>query len=138
MFSSIAQSVERMTVNHDVTGSSPVRGAKKKASRKTCFFLSNPKDWYVISRERVCNLRPAQYGITRQRVFLLRIDYIQHFVLFPYCRQAADFIHAYRRDYIESYVEVLDVGALFAFLGVKNTPFFSPLHLLLNFFVSNL
>ena len=29
-YSSIAQSVERMTVNHDVTGSSPVRGAKKK------------------------------------------------------------------------------------------------------------
>ena len=25
--SSLAQSVERMTVNHDVTGSSPVRGA---------------------------------------------------------------------------------------------------------------
>ena len=33
-----------MTVNHDVTGSSPVRGAKKKASRKTCFFQwSAPK-----------------------------------------------------------------------------------------------
>ena len=29
-YSSIAQSVERMTVNHDVTGSSPVRGARKK------------------------------------------------------------------------------------------------------------
>ena len=28
-YSSIAQSVERMTVNHDVTGSSPVRGAKE-------------------------------------------------------------------------------------------------------------
>ena len=27
-YSSIAQSVERMTVNHDVTGSSPVGGAK--------------------------------------------------------------------------------------------------------------
>ena len=26
-FSSIAQSVERMTVNHDVVGSSPTRGA---------------------------------------------------------------------------------------------------------------
>ena len=29
VYSSIAQSVERMTVNHDVTGSSPVGGAKK-------------------------------------------------------------------------------------------------------------
>ena len=28
LHSSIAQSVERMTVNHDVTGSSPVGGAK--------------------------------------------------------------------------------------------------------------
>ena len=44
IYSSIAQSVERVTVNHDVTGSSPVRGAKKKASRKTCFFQwSAPK-----------------------------------------------------------------------------------------------
>ena len=29
IYSSIAQSVERMTVNHDVTGSSPVGGATK-------------------------------------------------------------------------------------------------------------
>ena len=29
-YSSIAQSVERMTVNHDVAGSSPAGGAKKK------------------------------------------------------------------------------------------------------------
>ena len=36
LFSSIAQSVERMTVNHDVTGSSPVRGAIK--SRVSGFF----------------------------------------------------------------------------------------------------
>ena len=56
-----------------------------------------------------------RHGITRQRVFLLRIDYIQHFVLIPYRRQAADFIHAYRRDYIESYVEVLDFQGLFRF-----------------------
>ena len=32
--SSIAQSVERMTVNHDVTGSSPVGGAMKSATIK--------------------------------------------------------------------------------------------------------
>ena len=31
-YSSIAQSVERMTVNHDVTGSSPVRGASTLSS----------------------------------------------------------------------------------------------------------
>ena len=65
-----------------------------------------------------------RHGITRQRVFLLRIDYIQHFVMIPYRRQAADFIHAYRRDYIESYVEVLDFGGLLCFRG-KNTPLFT-------------
>ena len=40
-YSSIAQSVERMTVNHDVTGSSPVRGAKSP-SRKTWTFSFAP------------------------------------------------------------------------------------------------
>ena len=30
LYSSLAQSVERMTVNHDVAGSSPAGGAKKK------------------------------------------------------------------------------------------------------------
>ena len=39
IFSSIAQSVERMTVNHDVTGSSPVGGAKKKALVLTSAFF---------------------------------------------------------------------------------------------------
>ena len=112
--------------------------AKKKASRETCFFLSNPKDWHGITR-RVYGIRrkatawhtlcsPAAYAvalralfrqrrnargaicarsftseladslrliITRQRVFLLRMDYIQHFVLIPYRRQAADFIHGF-------------------------------------------
>ncbi len=29
-YSSLAQSVERMTVNHDVAGSSPAGGARKK------------------------------------------------------------------------------------------------------------
>ena len=56
-----------------------------------------------------------RHGITRQRVFLLRIDYIHHFVLIPYRRQAANFIHAYRRDYIESYVEAFDFQGLFVF-----------------------
>ena len=70
---------------------------------------------------------PSQSDGMASRVsvyILLRIDYIQHFVLIPYRRQASDFIHAYRRDYIESYVEVLDFQGLFVFLGVK-TPFFT-------------
>ena len=39
LYSSIAQSVERMTVNHDVTGSSPVRGAKSK---------THPSGWVLF------------------------------------------------------------------------------------------
>ena len=71
---------------------------KKKASRKTCFFLSNPKDWYGITRRVYGIRRKATAWHHAQRVSFLRIDYIQHFVLIPYRRQAADFIHAYRRD----------------------------------------
>ena len=48
--------VEHLTVNQVVAGSSPAGGAKKKASRETCFFLSNPKDWYGITR-RVYGIR---------------------------------------------------------------------------------
>ena len=39
VYSSIAQSVERMTVNHDVTGSSPVRGATKDLVLYKVLFL---------------------------------------------------------------------------------------------------
>ena len=38
-YSSLAQSVERMTVNHDVVGSSPTGGAKKFRTRKCAEFL---------------------------------------------------------------------------------------------------
>ena len=38
-YSSLAQSVERMTVNHDVAGSSPAGGAKKRNRyAKACLF----------------------------------------------------------------------------------------------------
>ena len=36
-YSSLAQSVERMTVNHDVAGSSPAGGAKQKRSESIAF-----------------------------------------------------------------------------------------------------
>ena len=39
LFSSIAQSVERMTVNHDVAGSSPAGGARKKTVTKVTVFF---------------------------------------------------------------------------------------------------
>ena len=38
-YSSLAQSVERMTVNHDVAGSSPARGAKQNPLSKEGGFL---------------------------------------------------------------------------------------------------
>ena len=73
--------------------SSPAGGAKKKASRKTCFFLSNPKDWHVISRKRVCNR--CRRMASRISVYLpsdwfhtdLRSDSIP--------QQVADYIHAF-------------------------------------------
>ena len=100
---------------------------KNKALLRKCFI-------FIQSEGLVCNLTAGEYVIAEgvwhhaSACILLRIDYIQHFVLIPYRRQAADFIHAYRRDYIESYVEVLDFGGLFVFLEVKNT-LLSPLHL---------
>ena len=39
LYSSIAQSVERMTVNHDVTGSSPVGGAKTESRPNGLLFV---------------------------------------------------------------------------------------------------
>ena len=60
-----------------------------------------------------------RHGITRQRVFLLRIDYIHHFVLIPYRRQAADFIHGFAvilRVAIPSYADMkkqIAIGGLF-------------------------
>ena len=60
--------------------------SQKKASRKTCFFLSNPKDWYVIAA------RSAVHGIRRfatawhhaPSCICLRIDAIHHFVMISY------------------------------------------------------
>ena len=61
-YSSIAQSVERMTVNHDVTGSSPVRGAKIKSrhfcGKSKCRLFCRPKMCYnVINREGLAYLK---------------------------------------------------------------------------------
>ena len=50
-YSSIAQSVERMTVNHDVAGSSPAGGAKKEESHKVWFFF-----FYSFIMTRVGNI----------------------------------------------------------------------------------
>ena len=42
LYSSLAQSVERMTVNHDVAGSSPAGGAKQKQTAfAVCFCFTS-------------------------------------------------------------------------------------------------
>ena len=49
VYSPIAQSVERVTVNHDVVGSSPTWGAKKKEdTHLRIFFFS----LFVVGREQ--------------------------------------------------------------------------------------
>ena len=48
---------------------------------KRYFVLSNPKDWYVISRKRVCNqfaVRTVCHQGDSLVCFPLRIDYIHH------------------------------------------------------------
>ena len=117
-YSSIAQSVERMTVNHDVTGSSPVRGAKKKASRETCFFLSNPKDWYGITRRVYGIRRKATAWHHASACILLRIDYIHHSVLIPYRRHAADFIHGFAVIFYYSPSRTLSCTRFFFFYNL--------------------
>ena len=45
VYSSIAQLVEHMTVNHVVPGSSPGWGAKKKGFCKEAFYISKEYDY---------------------------------------------------------------------------------------------
>ena len=45
----LAHLVERRLAKAKVAGSSPVIRSKKKDRFRTVFFLSNPKDWHVIS-----------------------------------------------------------------------------------------
>ena len=59
-YSSIAQSVERMTVNHDVAGSSPARGAKEslenlvfsRALKKVCFSQTKDIPFSCMSKNQ--------------------------------------------------------------------------------------
>ena len=67
----------------------------------------------IQSEGLACNLTAGEYVIAEgvwhhaSACIFLRIDYIQHFVLIPYRRQAADFIHGFAvilRVAIPSYV----------------------------------
>ena len=67
---------------------------RKKHLRKQVLFS-------IQSEGLACNLTAGEYVIAEgvwhhaSACILLRIDYIQHFVLIPYRRQAADFIHGF-------------------------------------------
>ena len=63
-YSSLAQSVERVTVNHDVVGSSPTGGAKEKGhpNRMVFFFASR-----IVALERVCRFRIAKSAAHSRR-----------------------------------------------------------------------
>ena len=52
LYSSLAQSVEHLTVNQGVVGSSPTGGAKKEITfvyQKLLLFLSKPQAWHIIN-----------------------------------------------------------------------------------------
>ena len=49
VYSSLAQSVERMTVNHDVAGSSPARGAKKADKQVVYQLFLRPEILFDIN-----------------------------------------------------------------------------------------
>ena len=51
---------------------------------------------HSLADKQACRLASLDYHASA--CILLRIDYIHHYVMIPYRRQAADFIHAYRRD----------------------------------------
>ena len=102
-YSSLAQSVEHLTVNQVVAGSSPAGGAKKKASRKTCFFLSKPQATSlglgISSTHKVRCISSAPLGlylITLGRAFYLQLDDIQSVPLWWYAIPCGiDDMHAF-------------------------------------------
>ena len=84
--------VERSeTVSH---GSNPAGVTQEKRPFSNGLFS-------IQSEGLACNLTAGEYVIAEgvwhhaSACILLRIDYIQHFVLIPYRRQAADSIHGF-------------------------------------------
>jgi len=105
----------------------PNRGSQEKRPFSNGLFS-------IQSEGLACNLTAGEYVIAEgvwhhaSACILLRIDYIQHFVLIPYRRQATDFIHAFRRDLAQLQSctltqKSLNFKGFSCFLGVKNNPF---------------
>ena len=119
-----------MTVNHDVTGSSPVRGAKKFQVYGLGIFLSKPQAWYIIRRKSVYHQRRLSAFASHHAsaCIFLRLDDIQHYVLMICNSFGLDDIHALRRDFMVSCNFVLRVHkdlvlykVLFLLLGRART-----------------
>ena len=64
LYSSLAQSVERMTVNHDVAGSSPAGGAKKYPRTKVRGFYFLPIHFSLFP-ENACQILGSNKGEAR-------------------------------------------------------------------------
>ena len=66
-------------------GSNPLLSAKKEVTfvyQKLLLFLSKPQAWYIITTQSCISPAPlGLYIITRQRVYYLRLDEMQHCVL---------------------------------------------------------
>ena len=66
-WSSIAQSVERMTVNHDVTGSSPVGGASAEPAQLISRLIFVGRDFFFLTLKNYFLLyRPQPFWIIIQ------------------------------------------------------------------------
>ena len=82
------QAVRHQTLTLALVGSNPAIQANKKRTfvyQKFSFCLSKPQAWYIITTQSSISSPPlGLYLITRQRVFSLRLDDIQHVVLMIY------------------------------------------------------
>ena len=87
-YADLAHLVERHLAKVEVAGSSPVIRSKKEVTfvyQKLLLFLSKPQAWHIITTQSWISSAPVGlYLITRQRVYYLRLDDIQHFVLMIY------------------------------------------------------
>ena len=72
--SSLAQSVERMTVNHDVAGSSPARGARKKHLRKQVLFSTK----FALRASEIASLWNICFANVKYSLTRMWANFISH------------------------------------------------------------
>ena len=81
IYSSLAQSVERMTVNHDVAGSSPAGGANKKTTDWWSFFVGSSLPVLADSVLTACREQGEPFSVRKS--FLLGVSRVWHLVQVP-------------------------------------------------------